>query len=89
MPLVIDRAKQNMDAEACSILFYNKETHKLEFEVVICRRRQHLRSIEKDRFARYGTGIAGWVAEHRKTLVINDAKSDPRFFREPMRPPGL
>src|SRR3989304_3535145 len=37
MPLVMDKAKNIMDAEACSILFYNKETNKLEFEVALCK----------------------------------------------------
>jgi Nif-specific regulatory protein len=25
-------------------------------------------------------GIAGWVAKHRKSLIVNDPKHDPRFF---------
>lgn len=27
-----------------------------------------------------GTGIAGWVAEHREPTVVEDAQSDERFF---------
>ena len=27
-----------------------------------------------------GEGIAGWVAKNRKSLIVNDAKHDPRFF---------
>jgi Nif-specific regulatory protein len=27
-----------------------------------------------------GDGIAGWVAKHRKSLIVNDPKHDPRFF---------
>src|SRR5918995_1663102 len=27
-----------------------------------------------------GDGIAGWVAKHRKSLIVNDPNHDPRFF---------
>jgi GAF domain-containing protein len=27
-----------------------------------------------------GTGIAGWVAEHREPTIVEDARKDPRFF---------
>jgi len=29
-----------------------------------------------------GKGIAGWVAEHEQTVVVPDAKEDPRFYSE-------
>lgn len=29
-----------------------------------------------------GKGIAGWVAEHQQTVVVPDAKQDPRFYSE-------
>jgi len=81
MPLVIDRAKQDMDAEACSILFYNRETNKLEFEVAICAEDDACNVLKKTISLEMGQGIAGWVAEQQKTLVITDAKSDSRFFQ--------
>jgi len=81
MPLVIDRAKQDMDAEACSILFYNRETNKLEFEVAICAEDDACSVLKKTISLDMGQGIAGWVAEQQKTLVIADARSDPRFFQ--------
>lgn len=80
MPLVIDRAKQDMDAEACSILLYNRDTNKLEFEVAICTEDNASDVLKKTISLDMGQGIAGWVAEQRKTLIIEDAKSDPRFF---------
>lgn len=81
MPLVIDRAKQDMDAEACSILFYNRETNKLEFEVAICAEDDTCSVLKKMISLDMGQGIAGWVAEQEKTLVITDARSDSRFFQ--------
>lgn len=37
----------------------------------------------KPRYTRFekGEGVAGWVAEHREALVINDVNRDPRFKR--------
>ncbi len=29
-----------------------------------------------------GKGIAGWVAKHRKPIIVNDARKDPRFMAE-------
>lgn len=28
----------------------------------------------------FGEGIAGWVAKNRQPIIVNNAKSDPRFF---------
>lgn len=81
MPLVIDRAKLDMDAEACSILLYNRETNKLEFEVAICAEDNAADILKKTIALDMGQGIAGWVAEQRRTLVIEDAPSDARFFQ--------
>jgi sigma-B regulation protein RsbU (phosphoserine phosphatase) len=35
--LVMEKAKKVMDAEACSLLLYNRDTNKLEFEVALCK----------------------------------------------------
>lgn len=29
-----------------------------------------------------GKGIAGWVAQNQKSLIVNDAQNDPRFYSE-------
>lgn len=82
MPLVMEKAKNVMDAEACSILFYNKDTNKLEFEVAMCDENSKTSDLLKKTITLdMGQGIAGWVAEHRKPLVIGDVKNDSRFFQ--------
>ncbi len=35
----------------------------------------------KDMIVPLGTGLVGHVAEHRETVVVNDAANDPRFYR--------
>lgn len=81
MPLVMEKAKNVMDAEACSILFYNAETNKLEFEVAMCDEGSKSDILKKTITLDMGQGIAGWVAENRKPLIIDDVTKDSRFFQ--------
>jgi sigma-B regulation protein RsbU (phosphoserine phosphatase) len=81
MPLVMDKAKNIMDAEACSILFYNKETNKLEFEVALCKTKSTSEILKKKITLDMGQGIAGWVAANKQTLIVNDVKTDSRFYK--------
>lgn len=79
--LVMEKSKSVIQAEACSILLYNREINKLEFAVALCEKHpdsEMLKGITLD----MGQGIAGWVAEHRKPLIIENAQDDSRFYRE-------
>jgi sigma-B regulation protein RsbU (phosphoserine phosphatase) len=80
MPLVMEKAKSVMDAEACSILFYNRETDRLEFEVAMGSDDATARALKKTISLEMGQGIAGWVAQHRQPLIIDDVSKDERFF---------
>jgi sigma-B regulation protein RsbU (phosphoserine phosphatase) len=82
MTIVMEKAKSVMDAEACSILLYNKETKKLEFEIALCGEETTIDLLKKKITLDMGQGIAGWVAEQRELLIIKDAKSDTRFFQD-------
>ncbi|MBI5641055.1 MAG: SpoIIE family protein phosphatase [Nitrospirae bacterium] len=82
MSLVMERAKEIMAADACSILFYNRETDKLEFEVAMCREDNTCEVLKKRISLDMGQGIAGWVAENRKPLFIEDVSKDDRFFQD-------
>jgi len=82
MTIVMEKAKNIMKAEACSILLYNKETKKLEFEVALCKAVSATDILKGKITLDMGQGIAGWVAKNRKLLVIKDVKSDKRFFHD-------
>src|SRR5579863_2570248 len=47
-----------------------------------------LAALHKERHTRFqkSEGVAGWVAEHREALVINDVSLDPRFKRLGRKP---
>lgn len=80
--LVMEKAKVLMNAEACSILIYNKEKKRLEFDLALSRD-DKISSLLKSRVTlEIGQGIAGWVAKHQEPLIIKDAKKDSRFYGE-------
>ena len=80
MALAMEKARDFMNAEACSILLYNKETNKLEFDLALCREESVVDILKSKVSLNMGQGIAGWVAEHQTPLLIKDAKTDSRFY---------
>jgi Nif-specific regulatory protein len=71
---ILDSATRLAAAEASSLLLVNKETRELYFEVALGGS-----AIEVKRFTvKMGEGIAGWVALHNKSIILNDAESDRR-----------
>ncbi len=78
--LVMEKTKQVMDAEACSILLYNRDTNRLEFEVALCKEETASEKLMEKVTLEMGQGIAGWVAENLKPLIIENAKEDKRFY---------
>lgn len=82
MTIVMEKAKSVMNAEACSILLYNRDTRKLEFEVAICQDESTSDVLKKKITLELGQGIAGWVAEKKELLIIKDVRKDKRFYCE-------
>jgi sigma-B regulation protein RsbU (phosphoserine phosphatase) len=82
-PRLLDLAKEVTDAEASSLMLYNPESRLLEFasvkdDIMGDRADNFLKSSVK---LKMGEGIAGWVAENRKPLMVKDAQKDPRFSK--------
>ena len=75
---IMEESKNVMHAEASSLLLYDKKKETLAFQVATGDKG---RIVEKYTIP-MGTGIAGWVAEHRQTLNIEDCYADPRFNRK-------
>lgn len=59
-----------------SLLLVDDETNELVFAVVHGEAREKLTGFRLPA----GKGIAGWVAENSKPLVVHDVRSDPRFY---------
>lgn len=90
---LMDLAKEVTAAEASLLFLYNSESRLLEIV-----------SIKDDRFGdradelfkgkgsvklKIGEGIAGWVAQNRKSVMVEDAQSEPRFSKQADKQRGL
>jgi HD-GYP domain-containing protein (c-di-GMP phosphodiesterase class II) len=66
-----------MKAEAGSLLLVDEEKGQLHFEVVLGDKEEDIKTISLN----FGEGIAGWVAQHGKPLIVNSPEKDRRFFK--------
>ncbi len=72
---VINLAAQVVRAEAGSILLLDEVTQELFFDAAMGAAGEQLRG----RRLKSGEGIAGWVAQNRTPLIVNDARKDARW----------
>lgn len=81
-PRMLQLAKQVTEAEAASLLLYNPEEQVLQFVSIDDETLQSdgIRALKEDIKIQIGKGIAGWVAQQRQSLIIEDAQNDPRFL---------
>ncbi len=73
----MEAATRLMRAEVGSLLLVNEEKHQLYFEVALGDREEEIKTISLN----FGEGIAGWVAQRGKPLVVNSPGKDRRFFK--------
>lgn len=74
---ILENAERLMDATASNVMLMDHATHELVYQVALG---QAGAQIKDQKRLKLGTGIAGWVAQNEKPLLIEDAYSDPRFF---------
>ncbi|MBI5695804.1 MAG: GAF domain-containing protein [Nitrospirae bacterium] len=75
----IEAATKLMEAEVGSLLLVDAQTDELYFEVALGD--EGTRKMMKEIRLKIGQGIAGWVAQEAKPVIINDVQNDPRFFK--------
>ena len=78
LQIIMEIIKDIMETEASTLLLYEEQSRDLVFKVALGEAGRELQ--EKYRI-RMGQGIAGWVAERRKVVYINDVYHDERFDR--------
>jgi phosphoserine phosphatase RsbU/P len=78
---ILDVASRVMRAEASSLFLIDPQTGDLELTIARGPAGDNLSRTAKIKIPR-GRGIAGWVREHRKSLLVADAYNDPRFYSE-------
>lgn len=75
---IMESSKILVNAEASSLLIYDPEDDLLYFEVATGDKGDAVSKFT----TRMGEGIAGWVAQNRTPLLIEDCYKDPRFNKE-------
>jgi GAF domain-containing protein len=75
---IVEVARAILGARASSIMLLDEDAGELVFEAVTGEGEGEL----VGRRLPAGRGIAGWVAQSRQPLVIEDVSQDPRFDRE-------
>lgn len=77
LSMIMDIAKDTLDAEASSIFQIDEEKREFIFVVATGEKGKEAKKIKVP----WGKGIVGWVAEHGKPLIIPDVSKDRRFFK--------
>ena len=75
---ILESATKLSNGEASSLLLLNPENNKLYFEIALGDKGKEIKRYSLN----LGEGIAGWVAKHNASLIVNDTDSDPRFNSE-------
>ncbi len=75
---LIEEAKKLIGAQASSILLYNERKNELDFYVASTEKASQLKKLSIP----IGKGIASWVFQNKKPVIINDVENDSRFYGE-------
>jgi len=79
LTLITNAAIEIAEAESATIFVYAPKIHKLYFKVALGEKgadvKKYLLPIDD-------ASIAGWIANHRESLIINDVSKDPRHYKK-------
>jgi len=73
---ILESATRLTAGEASSLLLRNEEDGKLYFEIALGPKSGAVKKFSLNP----GEGIAGWVAQHGQSLIVNDVETDSRFY---------
>ncbi len=76
LQLITEKVGELLSAKNWSLLFVDEEREELYFGIVVGEGSEKL----KGKRLKLSEGIAGWVATHKKPILIPDVTKDPRFF---------
>jgi len=75
---IIKYAAKIVEGEAASILLLDKEKRELYFKASLGKKSQEIKKYK----VKIGQGIAGWVAEKGKSLIVDDVTRDNRWNKD-------
>lgn len=76
LSIIMEMIKDIMVTVTSTLLLFDEASNELVFKVALGEAGEELK--EKYR-VKLGQGIAGWVAQNRKAVIVNDVYNDPRF----------
>jgi Nif-specific regulatory protein len=75
---ILESATRLTEGEASSLMLMDRESGKLRFEIALGPKGRELKKF----LLNPGEGIAGWVAVHGRSLIVNDVETDSRFYAD-------
>lgn len=75
LTIIVEQAALVVKAEAGSLMLLDTATNELVFDIALGERGEQVKQIR----LKVGEGIAGWVAQQGKALIVNDVENDPRW----------
>lgn len=78
---IMSSAKLVLRTESSSLMLLDEKTGELYFTIVTGGNDKEESNMLKQIRIPKGQGIAGFVAENRESLIVNDPPSDPRWFK--------
>jgi len=75
---ILESATRLCEGEASSLLLVNKQENKLYFEIALGAKGAAVKKYSLN----MGEGIAGWVAQHNTSIIVNDVENDSRHLAE-------
>ena len=85
LKLLLERVRDLLQVDAVSIALQDEQTDELVFEAASGEGSVGVMGVR----LKPGQGIAGWVAETGKPLVVHDVRRDSRFFSEVDKRTGM
>jgi Nif-specific regulatory protein len=75
---ILESAARLTEGESSSLLLIDRESGKLRFEIALGPKGGEVKKF----LLNPGEGIAGWVALHGRSLIVNDTDTDSRFYAD-------
>lgn len=75
---IVDIASELTDSAGASILLYDHASGELRFEALPGFQDQNMKGMSVP----LDSSVAGWIFTHTRPMVLQDATSDPRIYRE-------
>ena len=82
---IMQKVKDVFQVEACSLMLLDEKERVLRFKVSFGKGAKEVRTLSFPA----DEGVAGWMVQEKKPVLVADVQRDPRFYRKVDRESGL